>query len=293
MTPYCRCVSLFALGLVVLSAVFHATWNLLAKRAGADTPFLFLAYIVGAIVFAPFAIGILIVVQPALGWPALVFVTVAIGLQTLYFATLTAGYRAGDLSLVYPIARASGPLLATIGAIAIFGEHPTVIAIGGALAIVAGALVLSGDPRALRREGAGRAVGFALATGAVIALYTLWDKTAVAVILIPPLLYDWATVVGQAIVVTPVALRRGDAVREAWRRHRGAVIGVGVLSRLAYILVLTALVVSPVSYVAPAREIGILIGAVLGARVLAEGHVMRRGIGAAAMVVGVVALALG
>jgi drug/metabolite transporter (DMT)-like permease len=286
-------VSLFALGLVLISAVFHATWNLLAKRAGADTAFLFLAYVVGAIVFAPFAIGILLVVQPSLSWAALVFVVVAVGLQTLYFATLTAGYRAGDLSLVYPIARASGPLLATIGAIAIFGEHPTSIAIGGALAIVAGALVLSGDPRALRRDRAGRAVGFALATGAVIALYTLWDKTAVAVLLIPPLLYDWATVVGQAIVITPVALRRRDAVREAWTRQRGAVIGVGVLSRLAYILVLTALVVSPISYVAPAREIGILIGAILGARVLAEGHVMRRGIGAAAMVVGVLALALG
>jgi len=286
-------VSAFALGLVLVSAVFHATWNLLAKRAAADVSFLFLAYIVGAIVFAPFAIAILVIARPQLGWPALVFVAVAVGLQTLYFATLTAGYRAGDLSLVYPIARASGPLLATIGAIAIFGEHPTPLAIGGALAIVAGAFILTGDPRALRRDGAGRAVGFALATGVVIALYTLWDKTAVSVVLIPPLLYDWATVVGQAIVVTPVALRHRDAVREAWARHRGAVIGVGILSRLAYILVLTALVVSPVSYVAPAREIGILIGAILGARVLAEGHVMRRGIGAAAMVVGVLALALG
>ena len=240
-------MSAFALGLVLVSAVFHATWNLLAKRAAADVSFLWLAYIVGAMVFAPFAIAILVIARPQLGWPALVFVAVAVGLQTLYFATLTAGYRAGDLSLVYPIARASGPLLATIGAIAIFGEHPTPLAIGGALAIVAGAFILTGDPRALRRDGAGRAVGFALATGVVIALYTLWDKTAVSV----------------------------------------------VLSRLAYILVLTALVVSPVSYVAPAREIGILIGAVLGARVLAEGHVMRRGIGAAAMVVGVLALALG
>src|SRR3989442_8479160 len=170
--------------------------------------------------------------------------------STLYFATLTSGYRAGDLSLVYPIARASGPLLATIGAIAIFGEHPTPVAIAGALAIVGGALVLTGDPRALRRDGAGRAVGFALATGAVIALYPFWDKTAVAVVLIPPLLYDWSTVVGQAIVVTPVALRQRDAVRAAWARHRWEVVGVGVLSRLAYILVLTPLVVSPVSHVA-------------------------------------------
>ena len=286
-------MSLFALALVLVSAVFHATWNLLAKRAGADTPFLWLAYIVGAITFAPFAIAILVIARPELGWPALVFIAVAVGLQTLYFATLTAGYRAGDLSLVYPIARASGPLLATIGAIAIFAERPTAVAVTGALAIVAGALVLTGDPRALRRDGAGRAVGFALATGAVIALYTLWDKTAVAVVLIPPLLYDWSTVVGQAIVVTPVALRHREAVSAAWLRHRWEVIGVGVLSRLAYILVLTALVVSPVSYVAPAREIGILIGAMLGARVLAEGHVMRRGIGALAMVVGILALALG
>ena len=286
-------MSTLALGLILISAVFHATWNLLAKRAGADTSFLWLAYIVGAITFAPFAIAILVIARPELGWPALVFIAVAVGLQTLYFATLTAGYRAGDLSLVYPIARASGPLLATIGAIAIFGERPTAVAVTGALAIVAGALVLTGDPRALRRDGAGRAVGFALATGAVIALYTLWDKTAVAVVLIPPLLYDWSTVVGQAIVVTPVALRHRDAVRAAWLRHRWEVIGVGVLSRLAYILVLTALVVSPVSYVATAREIGILIGAMLGARMLAEGHVMRRGIGAAAMVVGILALALG
>src|SRR5438132_11471372 len=136
-------MSFFALGLVLISAVFHATWNLLAKRAGADTPFLFLAYVVGAIVFAPFAVGILVIARPQLGWPALVFVAVAVGLQTLYFATLTAGYRAGALSLVYPIARASGPLLATIGAIAILGEHPTPLAIGGPFASVAGAFILA------------------------------------------------------------------------------------------------------------------------------------------------------
>src|SRR5438876_1153758 len=88
-------MSLFALGLVLISAVFHATWNLLAKRVGADTPFLFLAYVVGAIVFAPFAIAILVIARPELGWPALVFVLVAVCLQTLYFATLTAGYGVG------------------------------------------------------------------------------------------------------------------------------------------------------------------------------------------------------
>src|SRR2546425_1587015 len=110
-------MSFFALGLVLTSAVFHATWNLLAKRAGADTTFLWLAYVVGGVVFAPFAIGIPVIAQPALGWAALVFVAVAVSLQTLYFATLTAGHPAGDLSPVYPIAPASGPLLATARAL--------------------------------------------------------------------------------------------------------------------------------------------------------------------------------
>lgn len=286
-------MTLVALGLVLASAVMHASWNLIAKRTSAGQPFLFIAYVVGALAYTPFAIAILVIAQPRLGWIALVFVVTAVVLQTVYFATLTAGYRAGDLSLVYPIARASGPLLATIGAIAILGERPSVLAIAGALAIVLGALVLAGDPRSLRARGAGRAVGYALATGAVIALYTLWDKTAVSLVLIPPLIYDWMVIVGQAVVVAPVALRRRDEVTVVWETQRRSVLFVGVVSRLSYLCMLTALAISPVSYVAPARETGILFGTILGTRVLAEGEGRRRSLGAAAMVVGIVALALG
>src|SRR5437763_13784105 len=98
-------MSLFALGLILISAVFHATWNLLAKRAGADTPFLWLAYLVGAIVFAPFAIAVLVIAPPELGGAAIVFIVVAVGLLSIYFSSLTAGFRARRLSLVYPFAR--------------------------------------------------------------------------------------------------------------------------------------------------------------------------------------------
>ncbi len=282
-----------ALALVLTSAVMHATWNLVAKRELAGQPFLFLAYVVGALAYTPFAIAILVLGRPQLGWIALVFVAMAVVLQTVYFATLTAGYRAGDLSLVYPIARATGPLLATVGAIAILGERPSLLALGGALAIVAGALVLTGDPRSLRARGAGLAVGYALATGVVIALYTLWDKTAVSLVLIPPLIYDWMTIAGQAVVVAPLAFRQRAAVREVWARQRRSVMFVGIVSRLSYLCMLFALAISPVSYVAPARETGILFGTLLGARVLAEGQGPRRLIGASGMVLGIVALALG
>jgi drug/metabolite transporter (DMT)-like permease len=286
-------VTAVALVLVLASAVMHASWNLVAKRTSAGQPFLFIAYIVGALAYTPFAIAIIVIAQPSLGLIALAFVAMAVVLQTVYFATLTAGYRAGDLSLVYPLARATGPLLATLGAIAVLGERPSALAILGALAIVAGALVLTGDPRALRARGASRAVGYALLTGAVIALYTLWDKTAVSVALIPPLLYDWMTIGGQAIVVAPTAWRRRDEVARVWSTQRGSVVFVGIVSRLSYLLMLTALAISPVSYVAPAREIGILFGTFLGVRVLAEGQLTRRAAGAAAMVLGIVLLALG
>jgi len=286
-------VTALALALVLSSAVLHATWNLIAKQVQAGTPFLFLAYVVGALAYSPFAIAVLVVAQPVLGWWVIAFVLMSIVLQTVYFGTLTAGYRAGDLSLVYPIARATGPLLATLGAIGVLGERPTPLALAGALAILGGAVVLTGDPRSLRARGAGRAVGYALLTGVVIALYTLWDKTAVSVALIPPLLYDWMTIGGQAIAVAPKAWRQRVEVARIWNEQRRAVIIVGIISRLSYLLMLTALVISPVSYVAPARETGILFGTLLGTRVLAEGQGSRRLVGAAGMVLGVIALALG
>ncbi len=116
-------MSALALGLVLVSAVIHASWNLVTKRAGADTPFLWLAYVTGALVYAPLALAVVLVARPVLPPVALVFVAVAVVLQTLYFLVLTAGYRSGDLSVVYPLARSTGPLLATAGAVAIFGER--------------------------------------------------------------------------------------------------------------------------------------------------------------------------
>ena len=93
--------------------------------------------------------------------------------------------------------------------------------------------------------------------------------------------------------MAPLALRRRAEVRAAWTRQRKAVILVALLCPLSYILVLTAMVFTPVSYVAPAREISILFGALMGAHWLREGEVLRRIAAAAAMALGVVALAIG
>ncbi len=282
-----------ALGLVLAAAFIHATWNLLAKRVGGGPAFVWLFGSVSSLLYAPLAAAVVFFVRPHIGAMQLIFIVGTAVLHLVYFLMLQGGYRFGDLSLVYPLARGTGPMLSSAAAIVFFGEHPTPIALVGTLLVGLGIFSLVGNPAALRGAGARRAVGFAVLTGATIAAYTLWDKRAVSVLGIPPLLLDWGSNLGRTLLVAPVALARFDAVRAVWRAHRREVILVALLTPMAYILVLTALVFTPVSYVAPAREISILVGTAMGARLLAEGDVRRRMFAAGAMVLGVTALAVG
>ncbi|MEA2662459.1 MAG: hypothetical protein QOH08_2031 [Chloroflexota bacterium] len=283
----------FALGLVLASAVAHATWNLFAKRSSGGAPFLWLAFSLAIPLYAPIAIAVWVLSGARIGPLEIGWMSVNGALNVAYGIFLLRGYRAGDLSIVYPLARGTGPVLALVGAVLLFGERPTPLAIAGALGIVAGVFVLTGDPRELRRRGVTAAVGYALLTGVTIASYTLWDKRAVSVLLIPPILYEWGANIFRAIILTPLVLPRWPEVKAEWAAHRTGILAVAALSPLAYMLVLTALAISPVSYVAPAREIGILVGVVIGARTLAEADIGRRSIAAILMVGGVIALALG
>lgn len=283
----------FALGLILASAIAHATWNYFAKRSGGGVPFLWLALTLAVPIYAPVAIAVVALNALSIGTLEIAWLLVSAALNVAYFILLQRGYRAGDLSVVYPLARGTGPVLATIFAILLFGERPTPLAIAGAIAIASGVVVLTGDPRQLRRRGVGAAVGYALLTGVTIAVYTLWDKRGVGALLIPPILYEWGSNVFRALILAPLALPRWAEVQAEWTANRAAVIAVATLAPLAYMLVLTALSISPVSYVAPAREIGILLGVLIGARSLAEADIGRRSIAATLMVGGVIALALG
>ncbi|MGN6809666.1 MAG: EamA family transporter [Thermomicrobiales bacterium] len=286
-------MSAFALVLILASAVAHATWNLFAKRASGGATFVWLVDALAMVIYAPFTLVIVLRGGLAFGWVAFGFIAGSAALHLAYFLLLQQGYRLGDLSLVYPLARGTGPMLATIVAIALFGERPTPLALAGAVLIVGGVFVLTGGGGGWGGRHARKAVGFALLTGVVIASCTLWDKRAVSALAIPPLVLNWALGVVRCALLTPVVLRQPAKVRAEWRAHRREALVVAVLSPLAYILVLTALVFTPVSYVAPAREIGILIGVIFGARLLAEGYARRRLLAAGAMVLGIAALALG
>ena len=278
-----------ALVLVLAAAVAHATWNLLAKGARGGVAFAWATTVVGVAAMAPFAIWVAVAERPHFGLEGIVAVAVSGALQSAYFVLVQRAYRAGDLSLVYPLARGTGPVLAMIGGVALFAERPSVAAVAGGLAICAAVLSLAGRPSAADRP----AVGYALATGVTIASYTLWDKRAVDDLELPPIVFFCAVFVVQLAVLGVPALRRRDDLRQAWHGTRRAVIWVGVLAPLSYLLVLIALSTADVSYVAPAREVSIVLGTALGARVLGEGDRRRRLAASAVIVAGVLALAVG
>ena len=287
----------FALGLVLISGLLHATWNLLAKRASGDASgpaFVWLYSALSTVIFAPLAAGVFIGGE-RVGALGLLFVFGAGALHVGYFLLLQKGYGVGDLSVVYPLARGTGPLLASGAAILLLGERGGPVAWAGILLIVAGVSLLAWEPEGGRRSSGERWLGvvFGVSAGAFIAAYTLWDKYAVDGLSLSPVLYYWGSLLVQTLVLLPVALRRREEIRGAWRTRRPEVLGVAVLSPAAYVLVLTALVFAPVSRVAPAREIGILIGTLLGGGLLAEDGLGRRLLASSCMVLGIVALAVG
>jgi uncharacterized membrane protein len=137
------------------------------------------------------------------------------------------------------------------------------------------------------------AAGYGLVTGLLIGAYTLWDKAGLSVGMLAPLVLYYGSTLTRALLLAPAMRGRATQLGMEWRDHKLELFGVAVLGTLSYLLVLIALGFSPVSYVAPAREISILLGAVMGARLLAEGDALRRVLASGAMVVGVVALAVG
>ncbi len=285
----------FAFALVIVAAFVHATWNLLTKRIDSSGPALvWLFSTLTVLLYFPINLYFVLDQRPRLDGVALLFMAGTFVLHLAYFLLLQQGYRVGDLSVIYPLARGTGPTLSTIAAILFLGENPSALALLGAGLVILGVFLISGGVNALRGEGVSLAIGFGLLIGCIIASYTIWDKIAVSVILVPPLILDYASAVGRAVVLAPLALRpsqRGE-VRHLWQTHRWSVVGIALLNPLSYILILTAMTVAPVSYIAPARESSVVIAVLMGVFLLKEGHLRQRLSAASIIVVGVALLAL-
>ena len=284
-------MTILALSLVLLAALTHASWNIYAKFAAESRHFVWLFSAGSVLIYGPVVIAVLIVERPvfeARHWLALAATSV---LHLLYSLSLQTGYRHSDLSVVYPIARGTGPLLSFIGAGLLLGEAPTAQSVAGLLLIVGGILLVAGLVGHHRRA-PGVGVFYGLLTGALIAAYTLNDGWAVKVLLISPFVIDFTGNLFRMVVLAPRAWRDRARVALEARIYRKPVIIVSVLGPLGYILVLFAMRLAPISHVAPARELSTLVGAWFGSRLLREDSGPWRIVGAALIVAGVISLAI-
>jgi drug/metabolite transporter (DMT)-like permease len=284
-----------ALGFIAIAAVLHAAWNILLKSAGDPLRTATVGMVAVSVVLVPAAlVGWLVLDRPALP-PAVWVLGVASGiLEATYFVTLTAAYRRGDLSVVYPLARGTALVLAVVIGVVILGEHLVPLAMAGVALLVAGLLVVQRPWRIAsqgRRDRA--AAGFAVLTGIVVAGYTAVDRTAVQQA--PPWLYAAVLWPVTALALVAIDVIRGRSRPEPLERvdRRTAVIG-GFATFGAYAFVLAALSRAPLAVVAPLRESAVVLTSAWGVVRLREAVAPREGVlriaGSVLVLVGAVAL---
>jgi uncharacterized membrane protein len=288
----------FVIALVLVSALLHVAWNVRLKTAGDPLRAATVGMLAASLGIVPAGIAAWWIA----GRSPLPVEGVALGIvsgviEAGYFVLLSAAYRRGDLSVVYPIARGTAPLLAVAIGVGLLGERLGVAGSLGVVALLAGFLLLQQPWRALRGHRAfDPSIAFALATGVTIAAYSAVDRVGTR--LIDPLPYAailWVT--ASIVLVLWNRVVSGGAVFAGGRDQvRRAAIG-GWLTLVAYLLILWALSVAPLSAVAPLRESASVFAAAWGAVRLGEaasrGETLLR-VGASCLIVGgALLLALG
>lgn len=291
-------MDLAAVGLVLVAAILHVGWNYLLKTAGDPLRTATAGVAVAAVALLPVAAAAWVADGMPQVPPEAVLVGVVSGVVEVgYFVLLSAAYRRGDLSLVYPLARGTAPLLAVAVGVGLLGERLAPAAWAGVVALLAGLLAVQRPWRLLGAAAAHQrpAAGFALATGVAIAAYSALDRVGVQ--LAPPLVYGavlWGTCAGGLLALA--AVRRSGAAAPAppaaaANRATAAIApaparlthlpglpraaAAGLMTVTAYGFVLAALSMAPLSAVAPLRESAIVLATLVGVTRLREGRAER------------------
>lgn len=289
-----------ALALILLAGIIHASWNIAAKKAAGDARFACFTSLVMMVVWAP--LGLWLGLEQVPQWDAQAWGLIVISgvLHLTYYVVLLRGYRKADLTVVYPLARGSGPLLSCLVAVFFLGEHISALGAVGVAGVVLGVFLVAGGPKlwskaqdAQQKVRLAKGVRYGLLTGLFIASYTVVDGYAVKVLLLSPILVDYMGNFVRVAILSPQLLRDRPAARALWQRQWKYAVLVGTISPVSYVLVLYAMQVAPMSHVAPAREVSMLFAAVLGGHLLDEGDRLARVLGAGLIACGVAALALG
>ena len=281
-----------ALGIVLLAALLHAGWNLLAKKSRNKMAFIWWFVMIAVIGYVPMFLSFLPGFDPTpAGWACIVATGI---LHALYFWFMGGAYERGDLSLVYPLFRGSGPLFVPVLAVILLHERLALSGVIGIALVVLGIYVIHLkaftidsflEPlRAMR----GSASLWALCTGGTIAGYSLVDKVGVS--LVYPPVYIYLMFLISLLLLSPyMLLKERAALKIEWQVNRGAILIDGFLVLFTYLIILFAFKLSKVSYVVAAREVSIVFSALLGILWLKEAHAPQK-IAGSVLIAGGVAL---
>ncbi len=294
-------MSTTALLLVLAAAILHATWNYQLKKASPSLLFWPVSYLITLVVCLP----VLLIYNPTLftdikpaGW---LVIGLSAPIHITYAYVLQYGYKQSDYSVVYPTARGTGPMLTVLAAIFILGERPSLLGTLGILSILLGILFIASKSSSTDATGNRKVIKgliWGTLTGVCIAGYSFCDAWAVQQETgLTPLTFYFPALMLRCLILWPIMLFTSD-----WKKHlketltdpvqRKAVLCTSIGSPGAYILVLFAMTFAPLSYVAPGREVGMMVGVVVGAILLKEKLTVKRILGVVSMVLGVVLIGL-
>ncbi|AOS80463.1 MULTISPECIES: EamA family transporter [Hydrogenophaga] len=292
-------MSLDAFLLVLLAGLIHAGWNIAAKHAGGDTRFAWFSSALIAVIWAPVGWWFARTELPRWGAAEWALVVASGVIHVFYFTTLLRGYRRADLTVVYPLARGSGPLITALVAVLFLGEQISALGAAGIAAVVGGVFLIAGGPGLWRaahdpvaRERLHRGLYYGALTGLSIAAYSVVDGYTVKVLMVSPIVLDYMGNLVRLVLFSPRVLRDRPEALRLWRLQWRHALLVAVFSPVAYVLVLFAMQRAPLSHVAPAREVSMLFAALIGGHLLREGDRGLRILGALCIGLGVAALAL-
>ena len=270
---------------MLLAALLHASWNALVKIGGDGLVRLGIINMTASLCCVP----LLFIAEfpAAASWP---YLAASVLIHQAYYAFLVQGYRFGDLSLVYPIARGIAPLLVAIGGYALAGETLNATGIGAVLLICAAIFSLAFEPG---RAAGSKAVFFALCTGATIAAYTVCDGIGGRLAGDVMGYIAWLFFLeGPPIFFLALWLRR-RALLQSLNSNGMAGVAGGAFAVTAYGLVIWAMSTTPMTYVSAVRETSVLIAALIGTRLLKEPAALRRTLAAVVVIIGVIVLQMG
>jgi len=268
---------------VLLAALLHALWNFAARNARGNLSVLWLGIVLASICCLPFALASVAVDRELM--QGLPFILATGVVHALYFALLGKSYETGEISSVYPVARGTGVMGTGLAASVLLAEPISLSGAGGIFCVCAGILLVGTSDR--HRRGSLRAIAYALAVGGSIAVYSIIDKVGVE--LVNPVCYIFGMFSITAFILTPVIFvkhRRECCLALLTMQRHIWLIGIGSMG--TYLIILFTYRTGMVSYIVAVREFSVVVGALLGIVILKEHFSPAKGLGIAAVTLGLI-----